>query len=83
MRIINQKIIKEQLNNCYKTWDPQWKSNIGDINIVNAFKYHLAREAGLQLDFEVQVRFGQVGYKIHSIKVVDDEAFMMWMLTWS
>jgi hypothetical protein len=83
MKTVNVKEIKEQLNNCYDSWDPNWKQNIGNINFIKAFKYHLEREAGISLDFEIEMRGRVAGYKINSVEVVDDEAFMLWMLRWS
>ncbi len=83
MKTINQKSIKNQLNNFYESWDPNWKYNIGNENLTKAFKYHLEREAGLSIDFEIETRLGRAGYKINSIEIVDNEAFVVWMLTWS
>ena len=83
MKIISSKKIKNQLNNCYEAWDPNWERNIGNENLTKAFKYHLEREAGLNLDFETEMKDGQLVYKINLIEVVDDEAFMLWMLRWS
>lgn len=83
MRIINQKQIKNQLNNCYESWDQNWQYNIGNANLCKSFKYHLECEAGLKLDFEIEVRLGKMGFKINTVEVVDEEAFMLWMLKWS
>jgi hypothetical protein len=83
MKTISVKRIKNQLNNCYESWDPNWKHNIGNTNLTGAFKYYLEREAGVKLDFEIELRLGQAGYKVNSVEIVDDEAFMLWMLKWS
>ena len=83
MRIISQREIKKQLNNCYEAWDPNWEHNIGNDNLTKAFKYHLELNAGLKLDFGVLIKFGKAGYQINKAEVVDEEAFMLWMLTWS
>ena len=83
MKLISVKTIKEQLNNCYESWDPNWKYNIGNTNLDNAFKHYIEREAGLSLDFEIEMRSGQAGYKINSVEIVDDEAFMLWMMRWT
>ena len=84
MRIINFDNIKTQLNRCYVSYDPDWLRNVGKENIMNAFKYHLEDQAGLKVDFEVVVdKSNRMGYKMNCIEVVDDEAFMLWMLTWT
>ena len=83
MKLINTKEIKNQINNCYEHYDPHWDHRIGDPTIMNGFKYYLEREAGLKLDFEVETRNGIVRYKINSIEVVDEEVYMLWLLTWS
>lgn len=83
MRLINHDEIKEQINNCYDSWNPNWKANIGDRSIIPAFKYHLEQAAGLKLDFEIEIRRGISAYKINSIEVVDEEAFMLWILAWA
>lgn len=83
MKTISVKRIRNQLNNCYESWDPNWKYNIGNANLTGAFKYYLEREAGVKLDFEVELRQGLAGYKINTVEIVDNEAFMLWMLKWS
>lgn len=83
MIAIDQKEIKNQLNNCYDAWDPNWQYNIGNANLVRAFKYYLEQEAGLKLDFEVEIKGTQAGYKINQIEVVEPETFMLWKLRWS
>lgn len=83
MRLIKQNEIKHQINNCYDAYDPNWPANIGNKDVMGGFKYHLEHNAGLKLDFELDIRMGKMGYKINSIEVVDEEAFMLWMLTWS
>jgi len=83
MRLINSKEIKKQINDCYEHYDPQWECHIGNADIIKGFKYYLEREAGLKLDFEVETRDGIMRYKINSIEVVDEEVYMLWLLTWS
>ena len=37
MITVDQKEIKNQLNNCYDAWNPNWQYNIGNPNLVRAF----------------------------------------------
>lgn len=83
MRLISSKEIKKQINDCYEQYDPHWEWHIGNADIIKGFKYYLEREAGLKLDFEVETRDGIMRYKINSIEVVDEEVYMLWLLTWS
>lgn len=83
MKTISQKEIKHQINNCYDAYDPTWPGNIGNKDTMSGFKYHLEQTAGIELDFELDIRKGKMGYKINSIEIVDEPAFLMWMLRWS
>ena len=83
MRTVNPNLIKEQINNCYDSYDPSWHTNIGNRDIMNSFKYHLEHTAGVNLNFEVELRQGRLGYKINSVEIVDEQAFMVWMLKWA
>jgi hypothetical protein len=83
MKTINPREIKNQLNNCFESYDPDWKETVGTARQRNGFKYHVEHTAGIKLDFEPEVRFGQVGYKINAVEILDEEAFLMWMLKWS
>ena len=84
MKTIHPNDIKEQLNNCYDSYDPNWPKNIGDANKIAGFKYHLEHTGGLKLDFELDLnRRGKLGYKMNSVEIVDEPTFMLWMLKWS
>lgn len=83
MKTIHPKLVKQQLNNCFEAYDPKWQETVGSARQRNGFKYHLEHTAGVKLDFETEIRHGQAGYKINSIEIVDEEAFMMWMLKWA
>jgi len=84
MKLINPNKIKEQLNNCYDSYDPNWPTTIGQPTMMNSFKYYLERTAGLKLDFEIEInKRGQAGYKINSVEVVDESDFVVWMLRWT
>jgi hypothetical protein len=83
MRTINPKEIKNQLNNCFESYEPHWQDDVGSARQRNGFKYYLEYTAGVKLDFETEVRFNRAGYKINSVEIVDEEAFMLWMLKWS
>ncbi len=83
MKTINPKEIKRQLNNCFEQYDPHWQETVGTARQRNGFKYYIERTAGVKLDFETEIRSGQAGYKINAVEILDEEAFLMWMLKWS
>lgn len=83
MRLIKHDEIKEQINNCYDRWNPNWLYNIGDRSLIPEFKEHLEQSAGIALDFEIEIRRNKYGYKINKIEVVNEEDFMMWLLKWT
>ena len=83
MKTIHQKEIKNQLNNCFKAFDPHWQETVGTARQRNGFKRYIEQTAGIKLDFETEIRSGQAGYKINSIEIVDEPVFLLWMLRWA
>ena len=83
--LIEIKDVELQLNNCFKAYDSGWARSIlkGDNTSINSFKYHLEMTAGLRMDCEVEIKNGQVGYKVNKTEVIDEELFTLWMLRWS
>ena len=83
MRIIQPNEIKQQINNCYENYDPNWPATIGNDDVVRGFKHYLEQTGGFKLDFDIDIMHGQVGYRLKSAEIVDESAFMVWMLKWS
>ncbi len=84
MKLINPKTISPLINRCYLEYDPTWVSE-PNSHRVNSFKYYIERTAGLKLDFEPKIdklTFKQ-GYELHSIEVVDDKKYTMFLLRYS
>lgn len=84
MRTIDPKDIKEQLNNCYDAYDPNWEKNIGKVEAQINFKNYLEKLCGIRLDFKLETNYtGGHYYKINSMSVVDEQLFTLWLLKWA
>jgi hypothetical protein len=51
---------------------------------MEKFKSYLIDTAGIDLNFEVDTNNrGEIGYKMISAYIVNESAFLIWMLKWS
>jgi hypothetical protein len=83
MKLIPTKQISPLINRCYMEYDPNWPTDQNQR--ISAFKYYIERTAGLKLDFEPkidQLTFKQ-GYELHSVEVVDDKKYMLFVMRYS
>jgi hypothetical protein len=80
LKTIDTKIVNSALNRCYLDYDPAWPAGIPDR--VPGFKHHIEQTAGMKLDFTPAVKGGRLGYELTQVEVIDEQAFLMWMLKW-
>ena len=71
---ITQSKIKNQINNCFKAFDPLWPEEFGTARQKNRFKWYLEETAGIKIEIENDLR-GVMAYRLTNIEVVDEAKF--------
>lgn len=84
MRFVEPKKIKNQLNKCYVKYDPDWLTVGGHREKMKNFDSYLEETAGLKIDYEYKSdNLGRMGYELHTIEVLNESKFTMWLLKWT
>lgn len=83
MKTVDSSIIKNQINNCYREYDPKWPEGYADAELMGGFKYFLEHTAGIRLEFEPETKNGKFGYTMKRVEIVDDKKYTMWLIKYS
>lgn len=82
-KLLSPKSHKKQINDCYETFDPDWRNHLGQDLWMNSFKYHLEQTGGLRIDFKTVKHNTELFYEITKMELVDESLYTMWLLRWS
>lgn len=77
MNTVHPDEVRDIFGKCYAAYCPDWRTlPINDLKATMApFKYHLEREAGVKLDYELTFTGSQYGFKINQVEIVDGDQF--------